>query len=494
MSDRSRDESGGPSVGEQPGAWAGDTLPGFDLAPAPPDDRVSPHLPYGAGEADADQLAADGDPDAADQEPYAAAADPIAADEEPFAVAQEPYVADREPEPSDAPTSAAPELPVEPEPTPNPAETGTAAAPVMPPEPAEPVHERPPVPPPGPQDPAAFLAAAHRPGTDAIVRFRLHAADRALVAEGDSVMPGMPLYERCRETHVAEVAHRGEIAGLRPGDEADPAWVPASGFLGRHVAEPDDLVRVLSLTPDGRAQLAIGRAPEVVASPVAGTVVEVGAGHIAVEAYGLVLRGRVGWGRPVVGRLVVAVSGPEAELRSPAIDIGMAGSILLAGARIDIEALTRARAIGVAGIIAGGIVGREAGQLAEADVRQRAALHAANPFGIVALEGYGRRVISSPDWELLVSAAGAVVGLVPAQELVVVDPAAGIGLPPPPGRSAVIVTAGDRAGGVATIAGLVGPYRHDGGVYHPSGAIEEADRDGVRRRRIVPLSDLERLG
>ena len=136
-----------------------------------------------------------------------------------------------------------------------------------------------------------------------------------------------------------------------------------------------------------------GRAPEVVASPLTGVVAEVAAGHVGVAAHGTVLRGRVGWGRPVHGRLIIGVSGPEAELRAPTIDIAMAGSILVAGARIDIEALTRARAIGVAGIIVGGIVGREAGQLAEADRRQRAALHAANPFGLVALDGYGRRVI-----------------------------------------------------------------------------------------------------
>ena len=69
--------------------------------------------------------------------------------------------------------------------------------------------------------------------------------------------------------------------------------------------------------------------------------------------------------------------------------------------------IERCVSAGVAGIIVGGIVGREAGQIAEADRRQRAALHAANAFGLVALDGYGRRVIaapmptrSSPEWRV----------------------------------------------------------------------------------------------
>ena len=125
----------------------------------------------------------------------------------------------------------------------------------------------------------AFLARAAVAVPGATVRFRLHAADLPLVVEGDVVVPGTPLLERCREVSVVEVPHRGELAALRPGDTADGDAVRAGAFGGRRLAEEGDLVRVLSLTPDGRAQVAIGRAPEVVASPLTG-VVEIGRAHV----------------------------------------------------------------------------------------------------------------------------------------------------------------------------------------------------------------------
>ena len=110
---------------------------------------------------------------------------------------------------------------------------------------------------------------------------------------------------------------------------------------------------------------------------------------------------------------MLGVTSPDAELRASAIDIAAAGSVLVAGARLDIEALTRARAIGVAGIICGGLVGRELRQLEESDQRQRAALHSTTPFAVIALDGYGRRIVPALAWELLVAAAGRPTGLFP---------------------------------------------------------------------------------
>ena len=56
------------------------------------------------------------------------------------------------------------------------------------------------------------------------------------------------------------------------------------------------------------------------------------------------------------------------------------------------------------------------------------------------------------------------------------------------------ITSGEGTGRVARLVGLAGPVRRPGGMYLPSGFIEETGPDGSPRRRIVPLSDLERLG
>jgi hypothetical protein len=189
----------------------------------------------------------------------------------------------------------------------------------------------------------------------------------------------------------------------------------------------------------------------------------------------------------------MGVSGPDADLPASAIDIAMAGSVLVAGARLDIEALTRARAIGVAGIVCGGVVGRELRQLEESDVRQRAALHAATPFAVLTLDGYGRRPIPTLAWDLLSWAAGRPIGLVPEARLAIfgLDPSES--LPDPRPSGSVRITAGDGAGRLGTVVGLAGPRRQTGGLYQPGGFVQESGATDSGEVRIVPLADLERL-
>lgn len=343
-------------------------------------------------------------------------------------------------------------------------------------------------------EPIAFLAQADRPILAPLARLRLRPADRALVSRHEAVSSGQPVIEHCRETFLVEVPARGGLAELEPGDDIDLALLPSGGAIARHPVRPGDRARLLFIGPDGTARVALGRSTQVVASPVEGEVEEVEAGHIAIRSAGIGLPGRIGWGQPVHGRLMLGVDAPDAELRASAIDIAAAGSILVAGARLDIEALTRARAIGVAGIVCGGLVGRELRQLEESDVRQRASLHASAPFGVVALDGYGRRIVPTHAWELLVAAAGRPAGLFPDSRLVVVggEPAH-LDLPEHE-PSAVRIVSGQGSGSVVRLVGLAGPMRRPGGMYLPCGFIEETGPDGSPRRRIVPLSDLERLG
>ncbi len=223
---------------------------------------------------------------------------------------------------------------------------------------------------------------------------------------------------------------------------------------------------------------------------------EVTASHITLRATGVGLRGPVAWGQPVVGRVILAVPSPDAELRSGAVDISAAGGILVAGARLDIEALTRARAIGVAGIICGGVVGRELQQLEESDRRQRASVHALTPFAILALDGYGRRPIPTLAWDLLAAAAAEErqLGILPDARLAVVagDPAT---LPTSEWPAdAVRVAAGDGAGRAGRLVGLAGPIRRPGGGYQSAGYVAfGATIDAPAERRLFALADLERL-
>ena len=330
-----------------------------------------------------------------------------------------------------------------------------------------------------------------------LARFRLRPGDRSLVVPGELVQVGQPVMTQARETFLLEVPVRAEMADLLPGAEIDLAQIQAKG-IGREQPRPGDHASLLYIGADRIARVVLARSPVTMTSPIEGIAEEVTASHIALRASGVGLRGPVGWGQPVVGRVVLAVPSPDAELRSGAVDISAAGAILVAGARLDIEALTRARAIGVAGIICGGVVGRELQQLDESDVRQRAALHSITPFAILALDGYGRRPIPTLAWDLLAAAAAdeRQVGILPAARLAVVggDP------------STLALSSWPLRRGPAGIGRRLGASREAGGPLRAGAASRRhVPVRGLRRRwgptadapagrRLVALADLERLG
>lgn len=350
-------------------------------------------------------------------------------------------------------------------------------------------------------EPWRLVAPATRPVPGPEVRLRLEPGDRALVVAGQQVRAGQDVLERPRERSRLEVPLRPDMADLAwvdPGSELDPELVGVPRgvtAVGRPQLRRGDRLYLLYVEPGRVAHVVMARTPEAVASPVDGEVVTIGADGLLIRATGLGIGGSVGWGQPVLGRVVMGVTGPDEELRASAIDISAAGSVLVAGARLDIESVTRARAIGVAGILCGGVVGRELRQLEESDERQRAALHATTPFALLALDGFGRRPMPILAWDLMVAAAaeGARVAIVPEAGLAVVPP-------PPDDRAvhwtpdAVRITAGEGAGLTGRLAGLAGLVRRPGGAYQPMGHVVTSAPGSAVHRRLVSLSDLERLG
>lgn len=330
-----------------------------------------------------------------------------------------------------------------------------------------------------------------------IARLRLRPGDRAVVAAGELVTVGQPLIAQARETMLLEVPLRGELGDLRPGAELDLSLLQVARGSGRTAPRPGDRAELLYIGADRIGRVVLARAPMLVLSPVDGIAEEVSASQISLRASGIGLRGPIGWGLPVTGRVILGVTSPDAELRSGAVDISAAGSILVAGARLDIEALTRARAIGVAGIICGGVVGRELQQLEESDTRQRAALHAVTPFAILALDGYGRRAVPTFAWDLLAAAASAdrMVGILPEARLAVVGGDPSTLAPHVWPADGVRVAAGDGVGRTGRLVGLAGPVRRAGGSYQSAGHVAfGATVEAPAARQLVALTDLERLG
>jgi hypothetical protein len=347
----------------------------------------------------------------------------------------------------------------------------------------------------GVADAGRFVSVAAGPIVSPLLRFHLHLADRPLVARGQRVEPGQPLIERFREQEALEIPTSASLVGLPPGSLLDEVPMDRSGRLGRRTQQTTHRTRVLEHGRDGITRLAAGSGELFAHAPAAGVIASVLPARIDLRAEGLAIPAAVGWGRPAAGRIVVAAASPDAEVPASRIDVSAAGAILVVGARLDVEAMSRARAIGVAAVVSGGVASRDLRQLGSSEARQQAALHGVAPFGLLALSGYGRVPIPAHLWDLLLAAQDRPAGIHPAARTLVIggDPQSLMAAAArPPGT--VRVTSGESRDREGTLVGLAGPRRWPGGVYAPGGFVEVTTADGARERICVPLSTLERLG
>jgi hypothetical protein len=185
-------------------------------------------------------------------------------------------------------------------------------------------------------------------------------------------------------------------------------------------------------------------------------------GGIVLEVAGAGIPGVAAIGGPARGRLDV-VAGAGDDLRSGSLDVARSGAIVVAGSRIDAEVLTKARAMGIRGIVVAGVSSRDLGGIAASEARQRASLHRLPPFAILVLEGHVRQPIASPVLELLISLAGSEVAIVGDPPLLLVDPPQGAVPVPAPDR--VRVRRGPLAGREGRWIGLAGRRRFGAGVH-----------------------------
>jgi hypothetical protein len=297
------------------------------------------------------------------------------------------------------------------------------------------------------------------------VVFRLAPGDRPLVAVGESVVAGARIAERLRDATLSE-RNLGSDPAHAPG-----VRVPAGELL---------------FAWRGRWRIAGGEVHEPLETPVAGIVRDVRPGNaITLAAEGSALRGVKVLGGPARGRLALSVA-RDGELRTTGLDVGSAGTILVVGSRVDAETLTRARAMGVRGIVVSGLDSKERRDFAASEKRQRAALHRLAPFAVLILDGAVRRPIGGAAMAVLSALAGRDVAIVDDPPALIVDETERL---PRPAPDQVRVRGGELAGREGRFEGLLGPRRFPGGVQH-EGALVRLE-DGTRVA--VPLGDLERF-
>ena len=305
--------------------------------------------------------------------------------------------------------------------------------------------------------------------------FALSPGDRALVAPGDSVVVGAPIAERIRDPRLDDVDVPQASATPRPGGR----WTGhgrrgADGATGEHIFEWH-----------GRWRVATGDITDAVETPFAGIVRSVRPGTgITIRAAGRGIRGIVALGGPTRGRLQL---GADGELRSGGLDVGSAGTILVVGSRVDAETLTRARAMGICGVVVAGLSSKERRDFLASEARQRAALHRLPPFAVLVLDGATRRPLAGAIQAVLGALAGSEVAIVTDPPMLVFD-RPNLVIPPPP-VDLVRVRAGAMSGREGQFIAAVGPRRFPGGVHLEAGIVRLPDGTDAA----IPLGDLERF-
>lgn len=165
---------------------------------------------------------------------------------------------------------------------------------------------------------------------------------------------------------------------------------------GREVRSPSDAIFLAYVPADGTAHLLPLEPDEPIRSEVRGVVMEVGARSVTIAVQAAVVTGVGGTGPAVHGPLSLLVDDPAAVLEPGAIAADAAGRILVGGSWASAEAITRARAVGVAAIVVGGLHARALADFRALQHRRSLLGTAAPPFAVLALDGFGRAG-SDPD-------------------------------------------------------------------------------------------------
>jgi hypothetical protein len=179
------------------------------------------------------------------------------------------------------------------------------------------------------------------------------------------------------------------------------------GFSRRSVLAPaDGFIESVSSTT-GQLVLREPASPVEVNAYVRGIVVEVLPDEgVIVEARGALLQGIFGVGGETWGAIALAVDSPDAELTPVRLRPEHRGHVVVGGAFVTHDALMRARALGVAAIVVGGLDDVDLRRLLGRDLGVAITGSEDLGFTLVLTEGFGRIRMSDRAWALLGARAG----------------------------------------------------------------------------------------
>jgi hypothetical protein len=158
--------------------------------------------------------------------------------------------------------------------------------------------------------------------------------------------------------------------------------------------------------------------PVEIGAYLAGTVVEILKDEgVVVEARGAFLQGIFGVGGETWGPIAVAVDGPDEPLRPERLRPQQRGAVVVGGAHVSFDAVMRARDLGVAAIVAGGVDDRDLRRLLGRDLGVAITGHEDLGVTLVLTEGFGRIPMAERTWRLFVAHRGAAASVSGATQI-----------------------------------------------------------------------------
>lgn len=330
-------------------------------------------------------------------------------------------------------------------------------------------------------------------------RIRLPAGSEPVVAVGDRLAPGDAVATNIRPAGTVAVPlarplrrKKHEVPSLllvAPGARVRVDQ-PVARTPDREVRAPSDGYLLAYDPGRGSADLLAVAAGDPVVSDVRGTVVAVDDGGVTVAVPGVVLTAVAGSGPAVHGPMTIMVGKPDAPLDPALIDADTAGRIIVGGSWASAEAITRARAVGVAAILVSGLHARDLADFAGLQHRRSLLGTAAPPFAVLALDGFGQAPMDHERFAWLQANADRQVTILGDQRRLIVYEASS-----PPSRVAraivgdrVVIAAGPGRGQTGMLGELLArPMAIGSGISALCGLV----RLDSGRTVTVPLANLE---
>jgi len=251
---------------------------------------------------------------------------------------------------------------------------------------------------------------------------RLPIKGEVLVQEGEVVQPDT-VVARALLPGILQTVRVAQTLGIEPkqirgaltvkeGDtvEKDQVIAETKGFLGlfRGVAK-SPVAGTVELISEVTGHVGVRQPPTVidVNAYVQGRVVKVLPQEGAViETQGALIQGIFGVGGERRGTLRVLVGSPNETLTAQHIPNDVAGQILVGGAAVEADAITRAAERGAVGIVAGGIRDTDLIRYLGRDIGVAITGSEDIPLSIIVTEGFGAIQMASRTFRLLKSLEG----------------------------------------------------------------------------------------